>query len=336
MNVAVVVVIVASHACTRAGSPPPPRACIVLAAGPVWYVLRPAIPDNGVARIAIVQPGVIHGPTDRFDAGERITRSLVGKHLDLVVWGESSVGFDLERRPDLLARLQRLSRQVGTDILVNVDARRKTGGDPEVVGARLARRASSAATTRCGSSRSASTSPCASSRGWVSRITKAAKQDRRRGHDLTVLDTDGLKIGPLVCFESSFPDMSRNLANRGVDLIVVQSATSTFQDSWAPAQHASLAPVRAMETGHPVVHATLTGETAVSDATGRRLAHLSTHRRGSAVVTVPLAHEKTVYDRLGEWVPALSFTALTVAGMVVGVRRARRQPGGAPQEAKVS
>jgi hypothetical protein len=41
-------------------------------------------------------------------------------------------------------------------------------------------------------------------------------------------------------------------------------------------------------------------------------------------VAVPLAHTRTLYDRTGEWVPAFSFTALTVAGMLIGIRRARR------------
>src|SRR6185312_17398003 len=37
------------------------------------------------------------------------------------------VGFDLSARPDLAGRLAALSRDVGADILVNVDARRADG-----------------------------------------------------------------------------------------------------------------------------------------------------------------------------------------------------------------
>ena len=53
--------------------------------------------------------------------------------------------------------------------------------------------------------------------------------------------------------------MSRRLARDGAQVLVAQSSTSSFQGSWAPEQHASLAALRAAETGRPMVHATLTG-----------------------------------------------------------------------------
>ena len=161
--------------------------------------------------------------------------------------------------------------------------------------------------------------------GWLDRFTEAARENRVRGNRLAVFHAGTTRIGPLVCFESAFPDMSRNLANRGADLIMVQSATTTFQDSWAPAQHASLAAVRAVETGRPVVHAALTGESAVFDARGRELAWLDTHHRGVLDVTIPLARTATLFDRLGDWVVALAFVALLAAAIAVGTRRGRRR-----------
>ena len=76
----------------------------------------------------------------------------------------------------------------------------------------------------------------------------------------------------LICFESAFPDMSRVDARHGAQLIVYQTSDSTFQASWAPAQHASLGALRAAETGRPVVQAALTGVSAAFDAQGRLLA----------------------------------------------------------------
>ena len=78
--------------------------------------------------------------------------------------------------------------------------------------------------------------------------------------------------------------MSRHLAGTGAQMLVAQSSTSSFQDSWAPAQHASLAALRAAETWRPMVHATLTGISAVYDAersAGRAPAeHRQQHRAG--------------------------------------------------------
>ena len=127
--------------------------------------------------------------------------------------------------------------------------------------------------------------------------------------------------------------MSRNLANRGSDLVVVQSATSTFQDSWAPAQHASLAAVRAVEIGRPVMQAALTGDSAVFDTRGRRLGILTTGQRGTLVVTIPLARGTTLFDRIGDWMPALSFSVLLLAAIAISVRRARMPSGDEPRPA---
>ena len=168
--------------------------------------------------------------------------------------------------------------------------------------------------------------------GWLDRFTEAAKQNRMRGHHLAVFRDGSLRIGPLICFESAFPDMSRNLANRGSDLIVVQSATSTFQDSWAPAQHASLAAVRAVETGRPVIQAALTGDSAVFDTRGRRLGILTTRSARHAGRHDPLTHETTLFDRIGDWMPALSFSTLLLAAIAISVRRVRTPSGIEPGE----
>ncbi len=55
-------------------------------------------------------------------------------------------------------------------------------------------------------------------------------------------------------------------------MIIYQTSDSTFQGSWALAQHASLSALRAAETGRPVVQAALTGDSAAFDARGRVLA----------------------------------------------------------------
>jgi len=169
--------------------------------------------------------------------------------------------------------------------------------------------------------------------GWIADLSKAAAVDRRRGTQnvvMTVPEPGGgtLRIGPLICFESAFPDMSRVLANRSAQLIVVQSSTATFQDTAAPQQHASLAALRAAETGRPVVQATLTGVSTAYDPFGRQIGHpLTTADRGTAVYRMPLATGSTLYDRWGNWVPTLCclLVALCAAGGGLRVWSERRK-----------
>ena len=65
---------------------------------------------------------------------------------------------------------------------------------------------------------------------------------------------EGLAIGPLISFETTFSDLPRQEVQRGAQLLVYQSSTSTFQGTWAQPQLASQAAVHAAEVGHPAVH----------------------------------------------------------------------------------
>jgi apolipoprotein N-acyltransferase len=157
--------------------------------------------------------------------------------------------------------------------------------------------------------------------GWLTGMTKAAGTNLVAGTGLTVFRSNGIVLGPLICFESAFPDMSRTEANLGAQILVFQSEDTTFQGSWEPAQHASLAAVRAVETGRPAVQASLAGVSAAFDAQGRELAWLSKNAVGSVVAHVPLQAADTPYDRYGNFVPIAC--AVLVALALLAITRLR-------------
>ncbi|TXS49441.1 apolipoprotein N-acyltransferase [Streptomyces sp. OR43] len=282
-----------------------------VAVGAVW-VWAPQPEPSGTARIAVVQPGVVEGPGSvrrRLARSEELTRSLAGRDLDLVVWGESSVGVDPVRRPDVTARIAALARLVGADVLVNVDARQTdASGRTGIFKSAVLVGAQGLTGDRYDKMRLVPFGeyvPARSALGWATSMGKAAGEDRLRGTGpvtMTPPGAHGLRIGPLVCFESAFPDMSRRLTRDGARILVAQSSTSSFQHGWAPGQHASLGALRAAENGRPMVHATLTGVSAVYGPRGQRVgAPLGTDTSGAAVYGVPLARGTTLYVRLGDW-----------------------------------
>ncbi|MFD9790151.1 apolipoprotein N-acyltransferase [Streptomyces sp. NPDC059070] len=328
VNVAVVIVLVA----------PPARTPVVatalagaVAAGSVW-VWAPHPERTGRVRVAVVQPGVYESGEARFARSEALTRSLAGRGVDLVVWGESSVGSDLTARPDLAARIAALSRAVGADVLVNVDARR--ADRPGIFKSSVLVGPDGPTGDRYDKMRLVPFGeyiPARSLLGWATSVGKAAGEDRRRGTTPVVMTLpDGLRFGPVICFESAFPDMSRHLVREGARLLVAQSSTSSFQHSWAPAQHASLAALRAAETGRPAVHATLTGISAVYGPDGEPIGHrLGTGASAAAVYDVPLADGTTLYVRFGDWAV---YTALAVLALYFALegRRSLRKPAPEP------
>ncbi|GAA3814794.1 apolipoprotein N-acyltransferase [Streptomyces phyllanthi] len=301
------------------------------------WIWSPRPDVDGHVRVAVVQPGVIDGADQRFAREEALTRELAGQDLDLIVWGESSVGYDLADRPDLADRIAALSRETGTEILANVDARRSDR--PGIYKSSVLVGPEGPTGDRYDKMRLVPFGeyvPFRSVLGWATSVGKAAGEDRRLGTEQVVMDAgNGLAVGPMVCFESAFPDMSRHLARDGAELLLAQSATSTFQRSWAPEQHASLAALRAAETGRPMVHATLTGVSAVYGPSGERVGPwLGTSASTTAVYEVPLASGVTPYARFGDWPVYAAVLVLVSAGAVEIVRTVRLRRTGPPPPAR--
>jgi apolipoprotein N-acyltransferase len=309
-------------------------------AGPLAFALTPASPADRQATVAMVQPGIVGNAVKRVDASERLTAQLSrsgelsGVKPDLIVWGESSTAVDLtlpENR-DQLQQLEALAREDGTDLLVSQDAI-VPGKGHEKWSVLVGPAGIKGIYIKTRLVPFGEYIPFRQQLGWLTKISRAAASNMIPGtgaHLLQATDQEGrpLSIGVLVCFESAFPDMSRVDTDLGAQLIVYQSATSTFQGTWGPDQHASLSAVRAAETGRPAVQAALTGVTAAFDARGRLLAWMgqSSHGVVSVRLGLPAASAKTFYDRAGDYVP-WSALAIVILATLVMFANSRRFPG---------
>ncbi|MGZ4483757.1 MAG: apolipoprotein N-acyltransferase [Nocardioidaceae bacterium] len=327
VNVAVAAAVVSTGRGARAGLAA--VAVLALAVGPAWAALRPALPADGAVRVGVVQPGVMTGAAARFAQQVRLSEALAGRHPDLVGWGESSIGDDLRTHPALTRRLVALTRRTGADLLANVDAR-PAGGRVFKTAVLVTPHGVAGRYEKTRLVPFGEYIPFRPLLGWIADFTKAAPQNLGRGPGLVVLHTGrlhsgGIAFGPLICFESTFPDMARREVALGAQLIVFQTADSTFQGSWEQPQQASLSAVRAVETGRPVLQVALTGTTAAFDATGHRLLWITPGRRAGAVRTLPLAGGRTPYDVAGDWVLAVAAAVLAaaLAGTALGRNRVR-------------
>jgi apolipoprotein N-acyltransferase len=309
-------------------------------AGPLAFALTPPSPAVRQVTIAMVQPGVINDDILRSHASETLTAELSrngtlgGVRPDLIVWGESSIAVDLTLPASAatLRQIEALSAADGPDVLVSQDAT-VPGKGHEKWSVLVSPAGVKGIYIKTRLVPFGEYIPFRQQLGWLTKISKAASSNMVPGtgaHLLYATDRQGrpLPLGVLICFESAFPDMARVDADLGAQLIVYQSATSTFQGTWGPDQHASLGAVRAAETGRPVVQAALTGDTVAYDARGRLLAWMD--QDGHGVVTVrlglPAASARTVYDRLGDYVPWAAL-AIVVAAALVMFANSRGLPG---------
>jgi len=329
-------------------------AVAVLAAagsGPLAFALTPPFAAVRQITIALVQPGVINSDKQRVDASLALTAEfsangvLARDHPNLIVWGESSVAYDLTLDHGLLRQIEQISAEDHAEILASQDSTvpgpvpgpasgggsdTNTGGGQEKVAVLVSPAGIQGEYVKTRLVPFGEYIPFRQQLGWLTKISKAASSNMIPGagaHTLTVTTTPNgkpLTIGVLICFESAFPDMSRVETNQGAQVIVYQSSTPTFQGTWGPDQHGSLAALRAAETGRPVVQAALTGDTVAFDARGRELAWLGQQNHG--VVTVhldlPAAAGRTFYDQAGDYV---LWTGVAVTGLAALILLARRQ-----------
>jgi apolipoprotein N-acyltransferase len=308
---------------------------VVAGAGPVAFALTPPFTAVRSVTVDLVQPGIVKNSGLQGNASEELTAdlsqqgSLRGKKPDLIVWGESSIGEDLTLPSShaLLAQIEALSAREGAEILVNQDAT-PPGKSHEKWGVLVSPSGIKGIYIKTRLVPFGEYIPFRQELGWLTAISKAAGANMTPGtgaHLLHAVSRSGqpLPIGVLTCFESAFPDMSRVDADLGAQLIVYQSSTATFQGTWGPEQQASLAALRAAETGRPVVQASLTGDSVAFDARGRQQAWVGQSFHGVAPVTLalPSGSARTFYDQHGDYVMWAGVAVAGAAALVMLLRR---------------
>lgn len=288
---------------------------------------------SGDLRVAVLQGN---------DQNRRLTRAeidagfLTRRHLelaarlrgryDLIVFPESALETDPETDPLLRARITAIARTHGAAVLVNVVER--TAGRRYNAN-RLYRPDGSLA----GTYRKRHLVPFGEYVPWRDHLSFISALDRvpedfDPGRADRVFRVGGRPTASVICFESAFGPQVRGVVRAGAELVVVSTNNRSYRRSANSAQHVALSQMRAAETGRPVVHAAVSGISAVIRPGGEvsRRAGLFEREVLRARVTATTGH--TPYVLLGDWVEWGS--ALGLAAALVNARRARRRLPGEP------
>src|SRR4029453_5593282 len=89
------------------------------------------------------------------------------------------------------------------------------------------------------------------------------------GHRLEPMLLDGTRFGVLVCYETAYPEDARQLAREGAGFLVMLTNNASFGRSPLGRQHLATSQLRAVEEGRPVVHASISGISAIIGTDGR-------------------------------------------------------------------
>ncbi|MFH0753793.1 MAG: apolipoprotein N-acyltransferase [Candidatus Omnitrophota bacterium] len=133
------------------------------------------------------------------------------------------------------------------------------------------------------------------------RVLGVGKYDFTAGTRPGIMRFGRHRLGVVICSEEFYPDMFRHLSQGGVDVAVVMLNDGWFKRPEALWLHALMAPVRAVESGLPVVRAANTGKTCAFDGVGRPLGRVpELNRPGVGFYRVPLSSGRTIYAQWGD------------------------------------
>jgi apolipoprotein N-acyltransferase len=128
-----------------------------------------------------------------------------------------------------------------------------------------------------------------------------------------------IRIGPLICFEDTLGELTRQFALRGAQLLVTMTNDGWFLKSAGSEQHSLHALFRCAETKLPMIRAANTGVSCVIDRFGRIVNQLRSDKGSTfiegvlfAQLEVPTNPNKTFYTLYGE-----AFSLVCVAVSVV-------------------
>jgi apolipoprotein N-acyltransferase len=110
---------------------------------------------------------------------------------------------------------------------------------------------------------------------------------------------NGHPFGTLICYEDVFPELGRESARQGAEILVNVTNDLWYGDTAAPEQHLQIASFRSIETRRTLLRAANSGYTAMVDPWGRVLKKTSLFTEDCLVCDAALYSGKSLFTYLG-------------------------------------
>ncbi len=303
--------------------------------------LFPPSVDGERLRVAIVQGNTpcprVHCVGEKaaiYDAHLELTKVIPEDAVDLVVWGENSLGGDFEPfgNPDVAVALAGEARRIGAYLLVSgtrgvsdtefANFNLLISPEGEAVGEYLKRHPVPFGEYV----------PFREYLDWVPQLEQVPR-DMVRGDGPGVfameapIAGDGAVatrlLGTVISFEGAFARKARESARGGAQLLTVNTNEASFGDSPASDQLIGITRVSAAENGLQVIHAAISGKSTLIDANGAIGPTTDLYTRDILLGSVVWREGgRTLYTRLGDWLQLLAMVAVVVPVAMWRPRRA--------------
>ncbi len=144
------------------------------------------------------------------------------------------------------------------------------------------------------------------------------------GKGSVIFDTELVKIGTLICFDSIYESLTLSTVRGGAELIILGTNDSWYKDSAAVYQHVGHAVLRAIESGRYVVRSANTGVSSVITDKGKIVSLLGPLKTGYVTANVNTYSYRTLYSYIGNSVVYLSILYLNFLYLYKFIKNKRK------------
>jgi apolipoprotein N-acyltransferase len=282
-------------------------------------ILQPNIEQN--AKLAASEGGDLQGARRIFTTNIAMTRDVVRRGAQFVVWPESSIPFKFTDDPRG-EEIKALARELGVPILFGSDEEVRRGPEYAIYNSayELDPAGNTAAVYR--KIHLVPFGEFVPLRRWFFFIRPLVDSftDFSAGESVVMLPVNGHKISTAICYEVVYPSLMREAVAQGSELLTTITNDGWYGHSSAPYQHFDMAAMRAIEQGRYLARAANTGISGLVDPYGRVVRQSAIFEQTGLVEEARFLTSRTIYSVIGDVVGA-GCLALTLTAALVLWRR---------------
>jgi len=142
------------------------------------------------------------------------------------------------------------------------------------------------------------------------------QRGRTAGTEIRPLQTPVALVGTYICYESIFPRISRQMVDKGAEVLLNISNDAWFGKGQGAEQHFLMGSMRAIETRRYILRSGIDGITAVVNPLGEVTQKLERGTAASLVGEYALRSDKSIFVQYGDYLLAILLVYLAIVSAI--------------------
>jgi apolipoprotein N-acyltransferase len=291
-----------------------------------WRIAEGTLTREGTPlRVGLVQGNIAQA--DKWNPREArriftthiaMTREVVRRGAEYVLWPESSTPFMFEEDEEGEAAMRALARELEVPILFGSDQIVREGTPRMYNAAFLVTPEGKTAAVY----RKIHLVPFGEYipfRSWLTFVSPLVDSlaEFAPGDSMVMIPVGSHLTSTAICYEVVYPSLVRQAVEGGSQLLTTITNDGWYGQSSAPYQHFALASMRAIEQGRYLARAANTGISGVVDPYGRVVQRSAIFEQVGVVEDVRLLTSRTIYSRVGDVIAYLAMILIGAALLTV-------------------